>query len=74
VGGAWRKAFLVRPGARDAAIQLSKDSTITRDAVVVWFTPGPSDDYLVIWWDGGRYHMQHGFDVIREEIRKELGH
>ena len=72
--GRWKRAFMLRPGANLTTLQsLGEGASFVpegRPGIVARFTLAPSDDYVVIFWDGHKYQYRTGFDLIREEIEE----
>lgn len=70
--GKWNREFMYRPKSDVTMLKLvpHPDKAKARKgikAVLAQFTEMPSDDYVIIYWNGSGYHMLSGFDATHWE-------
>jgi hypothetical protein len=75
-GREWRRVLLVRPAADLIGLRYTEhpDPVLAsrgHGAVMATFTAFPSDDYVIVYWQDGRYRVVGGPEII-ERVTEDL--
>ena len=70
----WAVDYFLRPKTTVIALTFAHHPDATKankgyQSVLAQFTPAPSDDYGLIYWDGNSYKIKSGFDLMAESVK-----